>query len=189
MVCHDWTLLTMIYFHIETNFVTKWRWTTVHHDWTWSTMVDCDWFSYWHNLCHNVIGPWLTFISTMIDHGWPWLTIFDHGWTWLFNIETIPINKPKRLVILIFINVGLTMIDFHIESIFLTMWCWTMVDHCWFPYWDNICHNVTVDHGWPWFTMVDDGWQWFSMVHFHIETMFAIMWRWNMVDHDYKPKG
>jgi hypothetical protein len=103
-------------------------------------MVYHGWFSYWDNICHNAtidhgwpwfifilwqylsqcdIGPWLN----MVNKGWKWLTMINKGWKWL------------------------KMVDFHIETIFVTLWCWIMVDHGWFSYWDNLCHNGTLDHG------------------------------------------
>lgn len=140
----------------------------VAHGWSWSwyqgnlchnTMLDHswdnDWFSYWDNICHN----------TTSEHGWPLLTMVDHSWPWLNNIKS-KVYKHGW--------VWLNMVDFHI---LITIWRWTMVDQGWpwllywdniyhnmmldhgwendlFSYWDNICHNVTFDHGWPWLTMI-----------------------------------
>jgi len=66
-----------------------------------------------------------------------------------------------------------------------------MDDHGWFSYIDNLCHNATLDHGWPWLIFVlreslsqcdvDHGWPWLTIVHFHIEAIFDIMRYWTRV--------
>ena len=132
--------------------------------------------------------------STMVDHDWFLYSdnlchnaTLDNDWPWL------------------------TMVDLHIETIFVIIWCWTMVNHG-SPWlwqcdigardnlchnvtmvdhgWDNHCHNVTLDHGCPWFIFIlrsylsqcDDA-QWLTMVDFYIETIFATMWHWTIANH------
>ena len=82
------------------------------------------------------------------------------------HIETILMKMPCW-----------TMFYFHINTIFVAMWHLTMVDHCWFSYWDNFCYNTTFKHVWPWLTKVDHvwfyktwliiinhGWPWLTMI-------------------------
>jgi len=107
--------------------------------WPWILMIiNHDWqrltmvdFQICDNLSHN----------EMLDHSWPWLTMINHAWPWLIFTLRQSLWKCDVRPWLIFIL--------------------TMIDHDWFSYWDNLCHNVTfnqVDHEWPWLTMVDDGW-------------------------------
>jgi len=159
----------MIDFHIDTIFATMWHWT----------MVDHDWFSYWDNIFHNATlengFSWLTMVDfriktifvtmrhwTMVDHGWPWLSQCDVG----------PRDSVCRNVMMVIDHAWpwFTMDDFHIETIFFLMRHWNMVDHGWFSYWDNPCHNAT-------------------LVDFHIKKVIVTMWCWTMVDHDYKLNG
>jgi len=40
------------------------------------------------------------------------------------------------------------MVDFYIDTIFVTIWRLTMVGHDWFSYRDSVCDNATLDHDW-----------------------------------------
>jgi len=157
----------MIDFYIGRIFVTIWHWTMFYHDW----------FSYWDNICQYVTldNGWKCF--TMVDfhietifitmRHW---TMVDHGWSSLPQCDIRPRDNISHNVTM-FIYHDLpwfTMVYFHIETIFLTMQHWNMVNHVWFSYWDNHCHNVT-------------------LVDFPIEKIFVTMCHWTMVANDYKP--
>ena len=76
-----------------------------------------------------------------------------------------------------------------------------MVDHGWFSYWHNLCHNATLDHGWQLMIMVvtmwrhtkrqsllqcdHDYWPWLTMVYFHIDIIFVIMWHCTMFHNEW----
>jgi len=159
--CDIGPYLSMIDFHIETILVNQDRWPRLIFilrqylsqcdlpPWLSMidpkiNMVDCTYFSYWDNQCRNA----------NLDHVWPCLSI----------------------------------IYFHIKTIFVIMQHLTMVDHDWFSYWDNVSHNVSmIDHGWfsswPWLTMNNHDWLWLTMIDFNIETIFVTMRRQTMLDH------
>ena len=138
----------------------------------------------------------------MINHDWfsYWDNLWhnatlDNGWPWL------------------------TIVNFHIETMFVTMRHWTMVDHGWpwlsqcdigprenlchnatmvdhglFSYWDNLWNNVTLEHSWPWMIFILR--QSLSQCDIgwfsywgNLCHVFVTMWRWAMVDHDYIPNG
>lgn len=126
---------------------------------------------------------------TMVGNDWPWSTmVYFHIVTKLSQCDDGP---------------WLKMIDFHTNHDWFSFWYnplhntkfkhgwpWLkIVDHSWLSYWDNICYNVMLDHGWPWMNMVDNGWQWLNMVDFHSGKICVTMWRWTLVDEDYKLKG
>ena len=150
-----WLSLTNVNFHIDTIFVTMWCSNTVDHDL----------FSYWGKISHNVMSdigwPWLTMVHfhietifvtmchwTMGDLVWPWLSQCDFG-----QRENICHN------VTMVVDHGwpiLTMVNIHIETIFVTMRCDNIIDHGSFQYWDNHCQNAT-------------------LLDFHIEEIFLIM--------------
>jgi len=143
-------------------------------------------FILWQYFPQCNIGPWFTIVYMYIEIifaiVWHW-TILDHGWQCLIFILrqylsqcqigtwfTIVDNnyKPKGFILNNRINI-INLINniFHVETIFVTMWPCSLVDHdwfscgdsiChnttfdhdWFSYWENLCHNVILDHGWPW---------------------------------------
>ena len=97
------------------------NWENLCHNLT----FDHDLFSYWDNLCHHATlnhgKPWSTMVghglfsnwdnlshNVNFNHGWPWLIMVDDGW-W-----------------------SLTMVNFHIETIFVIIWM-TMVKHDYKP--------------------------------------------------------
>ena len=114
----------------------------------WFTMLHHGWISYKHNICDDATSHHGRPLLAMDDYVWffkTWLMKVDNDWPLLsmvyddYHIETI-------FVIMWCWTMVETMIDFHIETIFVTMWCWTMVDLDFFSYWENLCHNVMLDH-------------------------------------------
>jgi len=121
-------------------------------------MVDHAWFSYRDNPYHNA----------MLDHGWPYLTMV------YFHIKTIFVTMRCPWLIIIYhgwpcLNLQ-NMVDHAWPSL-------TMIDHSWLwlSYWDNICHNATLGHGWDndWFSYwnnlchnatLANGWPWLTKV-------------------------
>ena len=86
------------------------------------------------------IQSWLI----MVYHGWlPYQdklcynAILDHGWPCL------------------------TMVDFHIKTIFVTMWRLSMVNHDW-P-WMTMFNLI--NHGWPRLTMIVHDLPWLTMIN------------------------
>lgn len=70
------------------------------------------------------------------------------------------------------------MIDFHMETMFVTVHRCTITDHDLFSYWDNLCHNATLDHdchflimiyyikhGWQWLSIFFHAWPWFTLIY------------------------
>ena len=118
---------------------------------------------------------------TMVDHGWQhlifilrqylsqcpigtWFTIVDHNY------------KPKGFIL----NHRINIINL-INNILCS---------------NNICHNATLEHHWPWLTMIDFLMetifvtiQHSMMIDFHNEKIFVTMWYWTIVYHDYKWRG
>lgn len=119
-------------------------------------MIDHGWLSYWNNPYEN----------SMLDHGWPGLIYISRQYLSQCDV-----------------GLWLIMVDFHIETIFVTTQCSNMFDHDgkWLTMSDSI------KHGWPSSTVVDHGWPWLSMIvnEFYMETNFVIMQDRTMIDHSW----
>ena len=103
----------------------------------------------------NIVNP--RYINPKINIINPKINMIDHGRPWLIFIL-------RQYLLECDVGPWLTMIDFDIKRIFVTMWRWSMVHHDW-PWLIFIliifvtmrCWTM-VDHSWPWMTMVVTMW-------------------------------
>ena len=117
-------------------------------------------------------------------------TIFVTIWTWTminFNIERIFVTMWHWSMV----NRGWLCLIF-ILTIFVKMWPWllTTTGHGWFSYWDNLCQNAMLNHGWEWLMLVDDAWWWLMFIlrqyfsQCDVGPCFTIIyhaWKWSMM--------